>query len=303
MMSEKVVRKPRWVSYLLVIIPVWLIASGGVALWYFVGLDRKAEQAEQQRFSRIVSQSVLTDDVRKLVQIVGERNNASEKAAKNLSRAAAMIEGTLGPSNIGFTVNRIPGPADWPLFHVSIRGKNPDAGAVWIVSAYDSRPGKPGAEANATGVAACLAAAQALATANPELTISFAFLPHGNDPDSPAVETAQKFAKLAVKSSAVLCVEAMGSGDELWLSSRDTTAGPLTRTAGLGSVKGAEVICMSDDADSASVLFELGLPAVRVATRPLVNATEPDASLPTPAVLAASTGRLVELIRRCANPR
>jgi hypothetical protein len=95
----------------------------------------------------------------------------------------------------------------------------------------------------------------------------------------------------------------MGNGGELWLSSRDTAAAPLNQAAGLGSVKGAEVICMGDDADLASVLFQLGLPAVRVATRPMVNADEADATLPATDTLAASTGRLVELIRRCANPR
>lgn len=303
MMSDETVKRPRWVGLLLVILPLWLVASGGVAMWYFLQRDKKLETAEQQRFSRSVSETALADDVRKLVEVVGERNGASEQASKNLSRAAAMIEGSLGPSNIGFAVARVPGPADWPLLHVSITGKNPDAPAVWIVCAYDSRPGSPGADANATGVAAMLAAAQALAGEKPTLSVHFVFLPHGNDLDSPLVETAGKFAKLAGKPAALLCVEAMGNGGELWLSSRDTDAAPLNQAAGLGSVKGAEVICMGDDADLASVLFQLGLPAVRVATRPLVAADEADATLPAAAKLADSTGRLVELIRRCANPR
>lgn len=303
MMTEEVARRPRWVGLLLVILPVWLVVSGGVAMWYFLHRDKKLEAAEQERFSRSVSTSALADDVRKLVEIVGERNGASGQAAKNLSRAASMIEGSLGPSNIGFSVSRSPGPADWPLLHVRISGENPDAPAVWIVCAYDSRPGSQGAEANATGVAATLAAAQALAGEKPSVNVHFAFLPHGNDPDSPVVETAQKLANLAGKPSAILCVEAMGSGGELWLSSRDTTATPLFKAAGLGSVKGAEVACMGDDADLASVLFQLGLPAVRVATRPQVTADEADSALPEAATLAVSTGRLVELIRRCANPR
>lgn len=303
MMIEEVARRPRWVGLLLVILPLWLVVSGGGAMWYFLHRDKKLETAEQQRFSRSVSSAALADDVRKLVEIVGERNGASEKAAKNLSRAASMIEGSLGPSNAGFSVNRTPGPAEWPLLHVRISGANPDLPALWVVCAYDSRPGSPGAEANSTGVAATLAAAQALAGEKPTVSMYFAFLPHGNDPDSPVLETAQNFVKLAGSPAAVLCVEAMGAGEELWLSSRDTAAAPLAKAAGLGSVKGAEVICMGDDADLASVLFQLGLPAVRVATRPLVTADEADATLPAAATLAASTGRLVEVIRRCANPR
>lgn len=303
MMSEEVAKHPRWVGLLLVILPLWLVVSGGGAMWYFLQRDKKLETAEQQRFSRSVSETALADDVRKLVGIVGERNSASETAAKNLSRAAAMIESSLGPSNIGFAVSRATGPADWPLLHVRITGRNTDAAAVWVVCAYDSRPGSPGAEANATGVAAVLAAAQALAGETPAASVHFAFLPHGNDPDSPVLETAQTLVKLAGKPDAVLCVEAMGNGGELWLSSRNADTTPLNQAAGLGSVKGAEVICMGDDADLASVLFQLGLPAVRVATRPLVIAAEADDKLPAADTLANSTGRLVELIRRCANPR
>ena len=296
-MTEEGSKRPRWVGLLLVILPLWLITSGGVAMWYFLHRDKKLENMEQQRFSRSVSAAALADDVRKLVEIVGERNGTSETASKNLSRAASMIEGSLGPSNIGFAVNLTPGPADWPLIHVRILGSDPEAAAVWVVCAYDSRPGSPGAEANATGVAATLAAAQALAGEKPRASVHFAFLPHGNDPAPPLKETARKLANLAGKPSALLCVEAMGRGGELWLASRDTSAVPLFKAAGLGSVKHAR-----DGADLADALFQIGLPAVRVATRPHMSANETDSALPSADNLAASTGRLVELIRRCANP-
>jgi hypothetical protein len=300
-MTEEVRKRSRWVGLLLVILPLWLIASGGVAMWYFLHRDKKLETAEQQRFSRSVSEAALTDDMRKLVGIVGERNGASQHAAKNLTRAAAMIEGSLGPSNIGFAVRRTQGPADWPLLDVRIAGMKPDLPAVWVVCAYDSRPGSPGAEANASGVAATLAAAQALAGETMTASVSFAFLPHGNDPNSPVVETTRKLAKIAGKPAAVLYVESMGSGEELWLSSRDDKAMPLAKAAGLGSVKSAETT--NGAADLVGTLFQADLPAVRVATRPLVSTTEADATLPAAATLAASTGRLVELIRRCASPR
>jgi hypothetical protein len=303
MMTEQPASRPRWVVILLVVLPLWLFVSAGGAVWYFLHREKKAAAVEQQRFSRAVSATALEDDVRKLVNLVGERNTTSASAAKNLTRAASMIEGSLGPSNIGYAVKRTSGPGEWPLLHVRIRGKNADAPGVWVVCAYDSRQGRPGAEANATGVAAMMAAAQALAVETPYRNIHFAFLPHGNDPASPGLETARKFAELSGKPSVVLCVEAMGAGAELWLSSRDTAAAPLSMTVGIGSVKGAEVICAGDDSDLASKLFEIGLPAVRVATRPLVGADEPDAALPAATTLAAASGRLVELIRRCANPR
>ena len=112
------------------------------------------------------------------------------------------------------------------------------------------------------------------------MDIHFVFLPHANDPESPVLETATKFKEIAGSPKAVLCVEAMGAGEQLWLSSRDTAAAPLALVQGLGSVRGAEVVCLGDDVDLASILFEMGLPAVRVATRPLVLPDEADDKLP-----------------------
>lgn len=300
-MTEPPPNRPRWIAWMLVILPLWLILSGAVSIWYFLHREKQEELAGQQRFARSVSQSSIEDDMGKLVGIIGERHASSPDAARNLSRAAAMIEGTLGPSNTGFAVRRERGPAQWPLLHVGIPGTNPGLPAVWVLCSYDSRPGSPGVEANATGIVAVLAAAQALADEKLRAGVHFAFIPHANDPESPVLETAAALAKMIGTSSAILSVEAMGAGEVLWLSSRDSAAAPLELAQGLGMVRGAEVVRIGDDADLASVLFEMGLPAVRVSTRPQVTARDADATLPPSAMLAASAGRLVELIRRCAN--
>jgi hypothetical protein len=300
-MTEPQQKRPRWVVWMLVILPLWLLLSGAGSVWYFLHREKQEELAGQQRFARSVSQSALADDLSKLVGIIGERHASSPDAAKNLSRAAAMIEGSLGPSNTGFEVRRERGPVDWPLLHVAIAGKNPALPEVWVVCSYDSRPGTPGVEANATGIAAVMAVAQALAAEQPRAGVRFVFMPHANDPGSPVAETAAVLARLIGKARAILCVEAMGAGEVLWLSSRDAEAAPLELAQGLGMVRGAETVGIGEQADLASVLFDLGLPAVRVSTRPQLPAGDADAALPPPAVLAASSGRLVELIRRCAN--
>lgn len=300
-MTDAQPKRPKWVTLLLVILPVWLIGSGSTAMWFYFHRENKQAEIEQQRFAQSVSIPMIEDDLKKLVQIIGERNGASESAANNLTRAASMIDGLLGPGNTGYTVQRENGPAKWPLIHVTLRGKNPESPAVWVLSSYDSRPGSPGAEANATGLAATIAAAQALATDTLPVSVNFAFLPHANDPESPLLETAATFREIAKSPKSVLCVEAMGAGEELWLSSRDTEAQPLGLIQGLGSVRGAEVICLGDDVDFASILFEMGLPAVRVSTRPLVTPEEPDDQTPSAPTVAASAGRLAELIRRCAT--
>ena len=298
-------KRSGWVTLLLVLLPLWLVGSGGGALWYYFHREKKQAQQEQERFAQAVSVPLLSDDLRKLVEVIGERNGSSETAAANLSRTAVMIEGLLGPSNTGYAVKLNKGPADWPILQVTVPGKDEKAPAIWVVTSYDSRAGSRGVEANATGLAATLAAAQALAGDKPAMAIHFIFLPHANDPEAPLLETAAKFSEL-VKSAggakALLSVEAMGAGEMLWLSSRESSATALNLSAGVGNVHGAEDICLGDDTDLTSMLFEMNLPAVRVSTRPHVTADEADEKLPFAPTVAASTGRLIELIRRCATP-
>lgn len=297
-------KRSRWVTLMLVLLPLWLVGSGAGALWYYFHREKKQALVEQERFVQTVSIPLMTDDLRKIVEVIGERNASSQTAAANLSRTASMIEGLLGPSNTGYPVRKSKGPAEWPLLQVTLAGKKPDAPAVWVLASYDSRAGSRGAEANATGLAATLAAAQALARDKPNAPVHFIFLPHSNDPESPVVETAAKFLELAKASGpprAILCVEAMGAGEPLWLTSRDVDAAPLGLVSGLGAVYGAEVVCLGDDTDLASILFEMNLPAVRVSTRPLVTAGEQDERLPFAPTVAAATGRLIDLIRRCSG--
>ncbi len=298
--------RPRWVTVLLVVVPLWLVVSAAVGLWVHLRPGGDAPDDAQATFARAVSVPAVTDDLRKIVGIIGERNVSSEKAAANLRRMASMIEGTLGPGNTGYTVRRERGPAEWPILHVVLPGKNSKIPAVWVAASYDSPPGSKGGEANASGLAASLAAAQALAGEKFRAAVHFVFVPHANDPHAPVVETASALADLMAKHGppgAVLCVEAMGGGEELWLTSRETGAAPLSRVEGLGKVVGAEVICLEDDIDLASVLFEMDLPAVRVATRERVAAGEADDRVPFGGTVAAAADRLVELIRRTAGDR
>lgn len=291
----------RWTPILLVVLPVWLVGSAAVGIWLLFRYEAKEAEKEQARFAQSVSTPLLGDDLKKIVTVIGDRNPSSEAGAINLSRMASMIEGLLGPSNTGFQVTKHRGPAEWPILQVTIRGKSTEH-PLWIVTSFDSRPGTRGAETNGTGLAATIAAAQAMAQDKPSLSIHFVFLPHANDPDSPVIENATILRDLIQASppTAVLAVEAMGDGEELWLTSRDTDALPLSKVEGLGKVYGAEVACLGEDSDLASILFEMGIPAVRVATRAMLSPNEADDREPFAPTVSASTGRLVELTRRLA---
>jgi hypothetical protein len=302
-MSDGESRPPRRVAWLLVLLPLWLLASGAGAIWYFLNAEKKQELRGELRFARAVSEKSMADDLRKLVEFIGERHASSEAAARNLTRAAAMVEGLLGPGNTGYIVRRERGPLDWPLLHVTLAGRKTNAPAVWVVSSYDSQPGSAGVEANATGLAATIAAAQALAGDSFPAGIHFVLIPHANDPESPVRETAGRLRDLIIRSGeprALLCVEAMGGGRELWLSSRDPAATPLAMTHEIGSIRGLDDVRHGHAPDLAEMLFEMGLPAVRVATRARVLPGEDPAAIPDAAIPTSSAGRLVELIRRCA---
>lgn len=289
-------KKLRIVPILLIILPTWLIASGAYALVKYFSNEKTAAVQEAQRFAQRVSTDSLADDLNKIINVIGERNTAKPD---KLSATASMIRGLLGPGNTGYEVKTLAGPAEFPILHITLPSLKADAAPLWIVTSYDSPPGSKGAERNATGLVATLAAAQALADEKPDRPLHFLFLPHANDPDSPITETTLTASQLIGSSpQTILCIEAMGDAETLILSSRDTKALPEFPYADLGKALGAEVICLGDDFDLASTFFEMGLPAIRVATRPMLLPDENDDKSPFAPTVAASAGRLIELIGR-----
>lgn len=289
------------IPILLVILPLWLIASAGFALVKYFKDEKKAAIEETQRFSSTVSTVSIEDDLRKIITLIGERNTSTPD---KLSATSSMIQGTLGPANTGYEIKTTGGSAEFPIISVTVNSVKPEAAPIWLVTSYDSPSGSAGSEKNATGLVATLAAAQSLASESPDRPIHFLFLPHANDTDSPILETAVTAANLIKATTtprAILCIEAMGDAEELILSSRDTEALPDAALDGLGKILGAEVICLGDDLDIASILFEMNLPALRVATRPTLLPEEKDSKLPFAPTLAASTGRLIEFVNRLAK--
>ena len=59
--------------------------------------------------------------------------------------------------------------------------------------------------------------------------------------------------------------------------------------------------CLGDDFDLASSLFEMDLPAIRLSTRPTLLPDEKDDKAPFAPTVAASAGRLVELVVRLSK--
>ncbi|QJE94654.1 M28 family peptidase [Luteolibacter luteus] len=305
MTEESAPRRDPRVTLLLWMLPLWLVISSGVGMWLYFRKQAAAAQEERLKIATVVSKEGLQDDMSKLLGFVGERHTASEVGAQGLNRAAAMIEGSLGGANAGYTVERVRTPetgvGTWPILVATLRGQDAKLDPLWVVAAYDTRPGSPGAEANASGVASVMAAAHQLADKSPKRAVSFAFLPHAYDADAPLMETFEALRGRIGGASEVLVVESTGAAKQLMLSSRNAESGALRQVSGIGEVVGAESICLEEDFDLSSVLFETGLPTVRVATRPVVKMDEEDAGAPDPAIHAGSTGALVTLIQRLSD--
>lgn len=298
--------RPKWLTLVLVLAPLWLIVSAGFAVHHRVTSEASEEHRPKNQFSRSISAKEIGDDLRKITTWIGERHPSGDAPAKNLTRAASWIEGLLGPSNTGYVIEKKQAPLQWPILMAKIPGKDPNKSAVWVVSTYDSKPGSNGIEANATGLIASIAAARALAGSEVGADIHFVFLPHFNDPKSPRLETAALLKNLIAENSlpkAVLCVEAMGAQAALQATSHDATLLANLPLHDLATAVEPGPACLDDDKDLASVLFEMGLPAARIATRPPLASDEPDDRMPAESTIAQSAIRLTELIKRSVNAR
>lgn len=287
----------RWVPLLLVILPLWLALSGAFGLWWYFQREKQAERESAARFASSVSAVSLADDLQKIVQVVGERNLARPESAAALARVAAMVEGALGPANIGYSVERIRTEGDLPLLQVTLRSRKPAGEPLWLLTSLDSPPGSRGGEANASGLAATLAVAAAMAGDVLPRDVIFLFVPHANAAGSPWREA---FAKARERTGllphAVLCVEAMGGEGELRISAGGVASLAHYRrfpqfAAGL---EGGETSGMALGMDA------LGVPALRVASRRSPLPGEDDDAVPSAEAVAQSAGRLMELIRSLA---
>lgn len=295
----------RRIALFLWLVPLGLVFTSGLGLWLHFKGKAAADQVEQARFTTAIKQELLHDDMGKMLSFVGERHISSPAGIQGLNRAAAMIEGSLGPANAGYKVESISGPEvgenRWPILIATLRGSDAKVAPLWIVAPYDSRPGSPGAEANASGMVSVMAAAHALANSSPKRAVHFAFVPHAYDAEAPVMEAQSQLAQRIGKASAVLVVESMGAAEKLMVSSRDAANPALKQVSGLGEVVGADAICLEDDFDLSATLFELELPAARVSTRPVVKVDEADNTAPKPEVHAAATRSLVTLIERLSG--
>ncbi len=156
----------------------------------------------------------IQDDVHLLSAAIGERNERSERTRENLARTASLIEERFQCA--GLPVKRRPTVADGPSnVEAVILGSEKPEESVVVGAHYDTAPGSPGADDNATGVAALLALAHALPRAPLARTVRLvAFVdeepPHTRKPSMGSVRYLDALLREGPRVTAMISLEMLG---------------------------------------------------------------------------------------------
>ena len=295
-------KRSRWVTVMLLLLPAWLLGSGGLALWMYFHQAKKDAQVEMPRSAAPIDATEMDATMTKILRYIGERNSSSVEAAKGLKGIMSTIDGSLGPGNTGYHIERIPttpvATGAWPIIMVQIRGKNEDAAPLVVVAPCDSVPGSTGAVDNASGVVATMAVARAMADVKPERTIVFAFIPHALDPAGPVDNTAKALKEaLPTNAENLLVVQRLGVGEAKLTCLSQAATNPLAGHDDLANAKtGAR-----GEYPLADRLADLKLPvAVLTSAYPPVPLS-PDDAAPDSKALAESASQLQSVLWFLAN--
>lgn len=213
------------IRFCLVALPggILLLGVASVFVTHFVGgkdVETEKAKAKQEQAAEIMRKPVTQEDLEKYVKTlagdIGERNMSNYKS---LRAAAFWIESTIGPSNMGYVVDRqnyeVDGQMVWNVV-AELPGSTHANEIVIIGAHYDTVEGSPGANDNGTGVAALLSLANAFSGSNPARTLRFvAFVneepPHSHTEFMGSVVYAKYLEKQGVKVVAMVSLDTIGS--------------------------------------------------------------------------------------------
>jgi hypothetical protein len=303
-MSEHAPQRKLGIKILIVAIPVWLAVSGGVGLWLHFRQQEKERQEQKHAYRKDINQKSLADDFAKITRQIGARHHATETSREALLRMAAMIEGAMGPNNIGYEVKRLAGKEQSgitaPLLVADVlRRKTRDE--IWLIVPYDSPREMPVGQASASAVAVSFAVAQSLVGQPLERNVRFLFVPMVYADAQDQLDTAAQVQRLIAVQGAPRLVLVLGSmlhEGKLQLCSSTAAADDLL--TGLTEV--AAIRAQNDDAFS-SLLSEKNLPAVLLQKRPNAEMTrEQEDQMPAGSEIMANAAEdVARLLRHLAS--
>ncbi len=160
----------------LTVVPLGLVALTVVAFIVFFTkepAELKAASEVSSMFRKEISEKDLRDSVTMLATTIGPRHAGEYR---KLNTAATWIESSLGPSNMGYTVEKQVYGVDGREFRnliAELPGGEKAREIIVVGAHYDSVPDCPGANDNGTGVAALLAIANAFVGTKHPRTVRF----------------------------------------------------------------------------------------------------------------------------------
>jgi hypothetical protein len=194
-----------------------LLVLGGTAFMVYMPAASHAGPPPPATREDVVIRERLKRHVRALAGTIGERNSATPAA---LERAAVYIERSL--HDLGYEVATQEFGAGGRRFR-NVEAVVPGAGrageTVVIGAHYDCAPGVPGANDNASGVAAVLELARLLQGARPERTVRLVLFPNEEPPhfysdDMGSRHYARRAAQAGERIVAMLSIETIGYYDD-----------------------------------------------------------------------------------------
>lgn len=302
-------RRWSWVKFLIVAVPVWLIVSGGLGLWAHFHYQEKERLEQTHAYRKDIDPASLADDFAKITQQIGARHHATEEGRVALQRMASMIEGALGPSNIGYEVKKLAGiesaGVTFPLLTTDVlRRKTKEE--IWLIVPYDSPKSLPRGGASASAVTVSFAVAQSLVGQPLERNVRFLYVPMAHADEQERLDMAARVQRLIGTSGGMIQILVLGSmvhSGEMIALTRDAEQPLLRDAANLLAVSGDADICLQGDGEFSSLLFEMNLPAALLLKKPEIELSEQleDGMQAPPRVLAQSAEQVVQVLWRMAG--
>lgn len=206
------------VRLLILGLPIGLIITGIIAMIiYFKVDDIRASQDQRSPVRRLLAEADLRDYVRTFASGIGSRHAGNPET---LSSASKFIQSTLGPANMGFKVSRHEFETNGQTFYnliIELPGApGPRASEIILLTAsYDSVALSPGANTNASGMAALMSLAQSFGGVASGRTIRFVALaneapPHAGTSASGSAAYAASLRTRQDKIACVISLESLG---------------------------------------------------------------------------------------------
>jgi hypothetical protein len=300
-----------WMKFFIVLVPVWLLVSGCIGLWLHFHIEKKEREEQRHAYRRAINEESLLDDFVKIADGIGSRNLTQMNGAASLGRMSSMIEGSLGVSNMGYEVKKIPGiiidDVSLPIFTVDVLRRETKQ-EIWLVVPYDSPADSPRGAASASSLSLSFAVAQALVGQSLESNVRFLYVPGAfasEDLRMDLVGKCQRLIQLGDRAKQVLVLGSMLHAGALSAVGQDATQ-PLfvQKNIPIAMVSAAEY-GMQNDVRFSQLLLEKGVPTSEIFARSdHMNDPKIEDSMTPPAkLIAAQAEQVLALIKSLAQAK